>query len=304
MNCGKMVCLSCRSLAVNSALKIKIHPSFVVYISAITVFTSFKTSIHALLALFAHEASHLIAAKWLGERIATLDVTPFGGVMTYESGKSPQKGLKGCILAVAGPLGNYAMILLLTQPLMLHWMTNESLRQAIIINLGMMILNLLPVLPLDGGRIVFCAGYYLFPMSKLITALSLMGIGIGCAMIGFGLYAAWAWRCINISLIMIGGYLTVYAYKDRTLLLTENIYTLLQEKQQRVLNPMKAKVFSVLPETSLKETVNAVGSASRVLFYTRMSSLNYWIEDTEIISYFLQSPDSNIHHIIEEKAKK
>ena len=282
MNCGKMVCLSCRSLAVNSALKIKIPPSFVVYISAITVFTSFKTSIHALLALFAHEASHLIAAKWLGEHIATLDVTPFGGVMTYESGKSPQKGLKGCILAVAGPLGNYAMILLLTQP----------------------ILNLLPVLPLDGGRIVFCAGYYLFPMSKLITALSLMGICVGCAMIGFGLYAAWAWRCINISLIMIGGYLTVYAYKDRTLLLTENIYTLLQEKQQRVLNPMKAKVFSVLPETSLKEAVNAVGSAARVLFYTRMSSLNYWIADTEIISYFLQSPDSNIHHIIEEKAKK
>lgn len=256
------------------------------------------------MALVVHETSHYIASKWFGECIAMLDVTPFGGVMTYVSGKSPRKGIQGCVVAAAGPLGNYGMILLLSQPFMQNWIQAEVLRQAIIINLGMMLLNLLPALPLDGGRIAFCAGYYLFSISSITTALSLTGIAVGCALIGFGLYGAWALKCINVSLLMIGGYLIVYAQKSRFVILTENLYVLLQEKQQREETPIRAYILSIEPETTLKDALLAVGKAPKVLFYTNDASLSYWIEDTEIISEFLQTPDSDIHSLIEKKLKK
>lgn len=224
--------------------------------------------------------------------------------MTYVSGQIPHKGIKGCIIAAAGPLGNYGMILLLIQPFMQGWIQRETLQQAVVINLGMMLLNLLPAFPLDGGRIAFCAGYYLFSIASITTTLSFMGIGVGCALIGFGLYGAWALNCVNISLFIIGGYLIVYAQKSRSLLLTENLYALLLEKQQRIKAPVKAYVISVSPETTLKDALYAVGKAPKVLLYTTESSLNYWIEDTEILSEFLQTPDSNIHHIIEKKQAK
>lgn len=145
-------------------MKIRIHPSFIVYITAISIFASLETSISALMALSIHEASHIIASKWFNERIEMLDLTPFGGVITYASEKSPQKGLKGCIIAAAGPIGNYGMILLLTQPFMQSLIANELLRQSVIINLGMMLLNLLPVLPLDGGLyLCFARGIICFP---------------------------------------------------------------------------------------------------------------------------------------------
>ena len=285
-------------------MKIRIHPSFIVYIAVISVFASLETAVSAFIALLVHEISHFIASKWFGERIATLDVTPFGGVMTYVPGKSPHKGIKGCIVAAAGPLGNYGMVLFLSQSFMQNWMQAETIKQAIVINLGMMLLNLLPALPLDGGRIAFCTGYYLFSISSITTALSLAGIAVGCALIGFGLYGAWVLGCINVSLLMIGGYLIVYAQKSRFVLLTENLYTLLQEKQQRDETPARAYVLSVEPETTLKDALCVVGKAPRVLFYTNDASLNYWIEDTEIISEFLQAPDSDIHSIIEKKGNK
>lgn len=285
-------------------MKIRIHPSFIVYIIAISVFASLETSISALMALSIHEASHIIASKWFNECIETLDLTPFGGVITYASGKSPQKGLKGCIIAAAGPMGNYGMILLLTQPFMQSLIANEVLHQSVIINLGMMLLNLLPALPLDGGRIMFCAGYYLFSISQLTTVLSFAGIGVASMLIGLGLYAAWTLECINISLLMMGIYLVVYAQKSRVLLLTENLYALLQEKQQRNATPIHTQIISVLPETPLKDALQAAETARKIIFYTNISLIDYWIEDTEVITCFLQSPDSNIYHIIEKKIKK
>ncbi len=285
-------------------MKIRIHPSFIVYITAISIFASLETSISALIALSIHEASHIIASKWFNERIEMLDLTPFGGVITYASEKSPQKGLKGCIIAAAGPIGNYGMILLLTQPFMQNLIANELLRQSVIINLGMMLLNLLPVLPLDGGRIVFCAGYYLFSISQLTTILSFAGIGVASMLIGLGLYAAWTLECVNISLLMIGIYLAIYAQKSRVLFLTENLYALLQEKQQWNVNPVKTQIISVLPETPLKDALQAAETARKIIFYTNISLKDYWIEDTEVITCFLQSPDSDIYHIIEKKIKK
>ena len=72
--------------------------------------------------------------------------------MTYVPGKSPHKGIKGCIVAAAGPLGNYGMVLFLSQSFMQNWMQAETIKQAIVINLGMMLLNLLPALPLGASN--------------------------------------------------------------------------------------------------------------------------------------------------------
>ena len=107
------------------------------------------------MALLIHEAAHLAVGHSMGERIESIELTPFGGIIHYSSGASPHKGVKGVAVAAAGPLANYALIGLMSFPEMQLFLPYCFIRQAILMNAGMMFLNLLPVLPLDGGRIVF-----------------------------------------------------------------------------------------------------------------------------------------------------
>ena len=54
---------------------------------------------------------------------------------------------------------------------------------------GMLFLNLLPVLPLDGGRMIFVWDITCSPIAALTKALSLGGMVVGATLIVFGLTA-------------------------------------------------------------------------------------------------------------------
>lgn len=107
------------------------------------------------MALLIHEAAHLAVGHSMGERIESIELTPFGGIIHYSSGASPHKGVKGVAVAAAGPLANYALIGLMSFPEMQLFLPYYFIRQAILMNAGMMFLNLLPVLPLEGGGLCF-----------------------------------------------------------------------------------------------------------------------------------------------------
>ena len=78
---------------------------------------------------------------------------------------------------------------------------------------------------------IFCMGYYMFPIATLAKALSLGGMVVGATLIAFGLYGAILWEKLNLSLLLVGGYLIVYAHQNRSALQLENLYALLQERQ-------------------------------------------------------------------------
>ena len=135
-------------------MKLKVQPLFFLYFLTIAVFSSVWACGAALLALLIHEAAHLAVGHSMGERIESIELTPFGGIIHYSSGASPHKGVKGVAVAAAGPLANYALIGLMSFPEMQLFLPYYFIRQVILMNAGMMFLNLLPVLPLDGGRIL------------------------------------------------------------------------------------------------------------------------------------------------------
>ena len=189
-------------------MKLKIQPLCVLYFLSIAVFSSIWTCVGAFFALLIHELAHLLAGYWLGEKAESVEFTPFGGVIRYPFGVSAMKGLRGLAIAGAGPLANYAMLWLLSMP----WaerLPQPFLQQTLFMHAGMLFLNLLPVLPLDGGRMIFCMGYYVFPIAALAKALSLGGMVVGATLIAFGLYGAILWEKLNLSLLLVGGYLIV-----------------------------------------------------------------------------------------------
>ncbi|MBQ1272663.1 MAG: site-2 protease family protein [Clostridia bacterium] len=99
-----------------------------------------------------HESAHLIAYRRLGHAMESVTLIPVGLVaIPRDSWKIPP--LHEILCAAAGPLCNLGLcLLLLASPLPAD---SEEVRYMLYCNLALGITNLLPILPLDGGRILY-----------------------------------------------------------------------------------------------------------------------------------------------------
>lgn len=273
----------------------KIHPSFWLYLGSMALLSSPVQSLCACAALCVHELSHCIAACMVGERIDRIEITPFGGVMVLKRGCSSQKGLRGVVVAAAGPLGNYLFILLLgaiVSPTGLR--SYEILYQLTAANVAMMAINLLPALPLDGGRILFCLGYYLLHISRLLSMLSALGAALGVGLIGLGLYGMMAHGSLNLSMLIVGGYLLTYAQRSRASLLSENLYAVVQERLADEKRIAALQLYAVSPDTSLYTLIPLVDRTGCAAFVCEDGANTAIIGEKEVLRAWLREPTSDI----------
>lgn len=108
-----------------------------------------------------HELGHVLMGIILGFKIEKIEIMPFGLSVAFkvnvdDYNKKMKKGnilqLKRIAIAVAGPLTNLIMLLIvLHTDINLKIVSNEVLAYA---NILIMLFNLLPIYPLDGGRIL------------------------------------------------------------------------------------------------------------------------------------------------------
>lgn len=143
-----------------------------------------------LLACVLHELGHVAMASILGGRVEALSLTAVGAELRIAYGAPLSYGLES-LVALAGPAAN-----LLAGGLAL-WLGWEP---AAALCLAVGAFNLLPILPLDGGRVVYgLLANWLDPdwAERLMTALS--GCLVG-ALVGVGAIAAAHYA--NITLLI------------------------------------------------------------------------------------------------------
>jgi len=99
-----------------------------------------------------HELAHVITAVSYGIRVREVELLPFGGVARMEAGLEENPAVE-TVVAVAGPLTNGVMLAAALGAKLLGWGNPEWLPFFIRANLLVGCFNLLPALPLDGGRI-------------------------------------------------------------------------------------------------------------------------------------------------------
>ncbi|SDI69800.1 M50 family metallopeptidase [Alteribacillus bidgolensis] len=140
---------------INQFKLIRFHPLFWL-VAATAVFTGFFYELLLLfLIVFLHELGHAAVALHYNWRIKKIELLPFGGVMeTAEHGNRPVR--EEAMVAAAGPIVHLPLIaisfLLLKTP---YW---HEADHALFLhyNLTLFCFNLLPVWPLDGGKLLFC----------------------------------------------------------------------------------------------------------------------------------------------------
>ena len=247
-------------------MKIKVHPSFGIYLLFIAILSSLSMCLCVVASLLIHELSHYAACKVIGEEIDQLEITPLGGIMTRKRGVTSSKGLKGVYIHAAGPLGNYAAILLSSMALT-YGIGEAGLFQSMLItNTSMMLINLLPALPLDGGQILFCLGYYFFPVAKLVYCLSALGFLLGIGGILLSIYGLAFRGLLNCSLMIISIHMIISSMKCHRTLIAENIYTVMHERISKVSTTRKVVFYQVTPDKPLIELI-AYLKQNRSIFF-------------------------------------
>ena len=106
------------------------------------------------IALSAHELSHLLSARLCGVTIREIQLMPFGGSAKMENPyRIPPARLVA--VALAGPAANLALIVLCAALTQWGLVQPASARALFQLNLTLMLFNLIPALPLDGGRVLY-----------------------------------------------------------------------------------------------------------------------------------------------------
>ncbi len=158
----------------------KINPLFWLVLGIGIITGYFREVIMVFTIVFIHEMGHVVAAKWFNWRIEKIELLPFGGVAEMnESANRPFR--EELIVIVSGPLQHLWMIgasfLLVQTPI---WSVAEH-QLFVWHNVMILGFNLLPIWPLDGGRILHLACTYRLPYKrgqKLTLLLSIIGIAI------------------------------------------------------------------------------------------------------------------------------
>ncbi len=152
-----------------------------------------------------HEFGHALACRSVGGRADQIVLWPLGGVAYVDPPQRP-----GAVLwsIAAGPLVNVALLGVLT-PLWImsralgwpHTMPDvyRLLFSVWCINLGLLIFNLLPVYPLDGGQILRALLWFAFGRARSLMIATIIGFVGVAGLIGL---AVW-WQSIWIGILAV-----------------------------------------------------------------------------------------------------
>ncbi|MFS0575355.1 site-2 protease family protein [Sporosarcina sp. 179-K 3D1 HS] len=130
-------------------MRIRLHPVLLPFFLFLIVTGGIAMYALLFISLLFHEAGHLLAARFVGMRVRSCTIMPYGGELIIPDRQLAPKRDQ-LLVALGGPAAT-SFLLLVT--VVIPFPGNE---QMMFIQQALLYLNLLPILPLDGGQ-ALCA---------------------------------------------------------------------------------------------------------------------------------------------------
>jgi len=183
--------------------RIKISILFIPVVFVMSKLVGFEQVAAFAAALVIHEAAHAAVAAASGLRIDSMELMPFGCTANI-SGMGETGIAAEAVTAAAGPAAN--LIVAAAVHMLNGW---ESL---VIANLSLAGVNMIPGLPLDGGRMLSALMMLFMPRLQAEKAGAVMGLIASAGLCGVGAYAAYEGH-FNPTLFLMGGFMAYSAAK-------------------------------------------------------------------------------------------
>ena len=199
-----------------------------IFIFLLIFYLTKQLEIYAVLMLlaFLHECGHLLAGLFLKLKPRRLEINPFGLAVIFEEFGSKNNNFewKKVLISAAGPITNLIIMLAV---IIINPPIAELTKEIIIYsNLLIIAFNLLPIYPLDGGRIIKGI-LYIYKGRNAADNVSNKIANVGAILLTFaGSIAIYYFQNIAILLMLV--YLWV-------LVIRENKKYALKEKVERII---------------------------------------------------------------------
>lgn len=240
-------------------LQLKLHPFFILFI-VLWLLAGLPREVLILFSLvLGHELAHILAAKLYRLPLGRIELFPFGGVGYLEKPLELDRH-KELVVAAAGPLFNLILLIIFANwgrgvynlPLIID---SELLSFLIRANFFLACFNLLPGLPLDGGRILRASlsphlGFY-----RATEMAARAGRWLGVFLFICGLLLS-TYDYLNLSVSLIGLFLYAAAGREQS----TNIYIFLRyllrkEKKLRRSKVLKGELLVALESSTIMEVL-------------------------------------------------
>ena len=230
--------------------KLRIHPATWLFLFFI-VLTGFGTVlIPYLISITLHELAHGFVAKKCGYCLNKVWILPYGACVSFEEFSfNPTDEAK---IAVAGPLMNGILIV---TTIMLWWIFPSLYSHTysfVVSNFSIMIVNLLPAFPLDGGRILTSILRTKFKNKSVYKATTI--INLLFSVLFFALFVVSAFFKINLTFALMAIFLFVGIFDGKFQGKYSPLFYESKKKKKQIL-PVKAiyldsstPLYKILPE--------------------------------------------------------
>jgi stage IV sporulation protein FB len=230
-------------------VKLKIHPLLLVLA---VVYYWLGLGLEVLLVLAAvllHELAHLVAARSLKVTVQEVELLPFGGQAKIEdfTGLEPEKET---IIAITGPA--CSLILAAVFYFLAPYLSMAKTELFVTVNLLLGTFNLLPVLPLDGGRVLRAQLSRWLGYRKATARVAFLGQLVGVALAAWGIYQTYA-SLTGINFLLAGIILFWAARREGKLLSYSFMRYLVNKKGDLARNGhLPAQQYVSQPDTLVK----------------------------------------------------
>lgn len=254
-------------------VELSFHPLFVIFALFLLYYNCFLF-ISYLIAMFIHEYAHSFVAYRCGYKIGNIKLLPFGICLNLNNCKiTPTDEIK---IAMAGPISN---IIIYISILSIFWIYPPSfmiLYNFAFCNIILALFNLLPVMPLDGGRILVGALSNFWPRQKVIKICYLINCIVGgCLLILFFVMLP----LINLTFLFLGLFIIIAGIPTKKENLMYNYIKFSYNKKDNYIS--KTKIIVVDEETPIYKLFALISSNYYLLIYIKdkFNKIQYTIDE-------------------------
>ena len=210
--------------------KVYIHPLLWMMVGVAIMTARFMEVLTLFVIIFIHEMGHGIMAHFFSWRVKRIAILPFGGVAEVdEHGNRPLK--EELLVTIAGPLQHVWMAALVYFLMKSGLLSQDYYDLFMNFNMMVFLFNLLPIWPLDGGKLVhlLVSSYMPFLRAIQFSLISSFVISFALSLLHTP-DQSFKFECMDCCMLLISltvagtktKALRVYAFSNGTLLWEEN----------------------------------------------------------------------------------
>lgn len=193
-----------------------------------------------------HELAHVFCAKCLGISVSRITLYPFG-VAAQLSAEYIKSSEKEFLIAFSGPFFNIVSFWLCV--ILTKYFPSDTLYFCMDINIAMAVVNLIPALPLDGGRMLKSILTSQFGIIRAYNFMHQLSRILVCALSVFAVHLFFS-SGFNFSLILISAFLFQNLSREQRSISHITLNEILNtSKKLKSRNLYKTKVICVAEDT-------------------------------------------------------